>query len=121
PPAIAYAEWDNATPDAAVYKVIAWDGAEWVITEYGIAGPRVGYTPGANYIAGMSFPSPCVDDRVAVARNLDGLATVELFTTKAGVTTSRLLARSRTSILARPMFPAGRDDRVIAFDVTSYT
>jgi len=111
-PAVAYAEWDEATPDEATYKVTTLTGTT---TEYGIAGPRVGYSSAANYVAGMAFPNPCADDRVAVARVSEGTSTVELWVAGAGT----VLAESSTR-LVRPQFPAGRDDRVICSAVSYY-
>ncbi|WP_372595659.1 hypothetical protein, partial [Actinotalea sp.] len=115
--AVAYAEWDESTPDAATYYVTARSGTGWTTTEYGTAGPRLGYTDTANYIAGMAFPNPCIDDRVAVARQVDGLSSVDMYVGD----TSTQLAASATTRLARPAFPINGDPtRVIASDVSYY-
>lgn len=43
---------------------------------FGVAGPRVGYTADANYIAGMAFETPSVGRNVYVARQQSGVETV---------------------------------------------
>lgn len=115
-PAVAYAEWDEATPDAAEYRIVRSTGGSWVSTSYGLAGPRLGYTSAANYISGMAFPSPCPDDRVAIARYVDGVSTVEVVTADGALT----IADTTATRLARPFFPVGRTDRVICSNVSHY-
>jgi hypothetical protein len=114
-PAVAYAEWNQTDRPAATYKITQWDGTAWATTDYGTSGPRIGHIPAANYVAGMAFPNPCPDDRVAVARYLEGESSVELWID--GVV--EVLATSPTR-LVRPMFPAGRLDRVLCSDVSHY-
>ena len=119
-PAVAYAEWDESAPDDATYYVAQRVGSSWVTTSYGSAGPRLGFSAASNYIAGMSFPSPCPDDRVAVSREAGGLSSVELIVTTAGDLSAVVLASSDGTRLARPVFPSGRIDRVLASDVSYY-
>lgn len=117
PHAVAYAEWDNATPDDAIYYVTQLDGMEWVTTSYGIAGPRFGYNSGANYIAGMSFPDPCPRDVVAVANVTGNVSRVSVYTEG----TEKVLAQYTGSHrLIRPMFPTGYDDRLVFSQVMTY-
>lgn len=75
--AVAYAEWDETAPDAATYKVVTVnaDGSK-TTTDYGVAGPRVGYTEAANYIAGMAFETPSTRGRVITAHSSSGSESV---------------------------------------------
>lgn len=58
-PAVAHAEWKVSYPDAAMYCVTEIDAGGSLVTHaLGPAGPRVGYTPEANYIAGLAFEDP---------------------------------------------------------------
>ena len=71
-PAVAYAEWDVSAPDAATYYVTEFSTTDDLTThELGIAGPRVGYTPEANYIAGLAFEDPS-HHRVVLRASSDG-------------------------------------------------
>ena len=67
-PAVAWAEWSTATPDAATYKITEWDGSAWVTTDLGAAGPRFGYVATSNYLAGMWFTDPCPGRDVYLCR-----------------------------------------------------
>lgn len=55
--AVLYAEWDRATPDEAIYYVTSVVGGSVKTERVPVppAGPRIGYTPGSNYIGGGSF------------------------------------------------------------------
>lgn len=33
--------------------------SSWVTDDFDVAGPRIGYNQGSNYIAGMAYPQPC--------------------------------------------------------------
>lgn len=54
--------WTLQGADAVVQKTTAW-----TIDEFGIAGRRIGYTAGSNYVPGMAYPEPCFDDKVYAA------------------------------------------------------
>jgi hypothetical protein len=122
-PAVCYADWDETTPEAAIYRVTAFTGlGDQVTTTYGVAGVRLGYTAAANYIAGMSFPDPCEDDRVAVARvDVDGLSTVDVMEIGADGTTmlTTQITSDATNRLARPTWPRGSADLIVT-EVTHY-
>lgn len=77
--AVAYAEGAISTPDAWSYKLAEWDGTTWQVSDFGIAGARVGYTAAANYLPGMALPSPRYDRTVALARNGENGSTVEVW------------------------------------------
>lgn len=77
--AFAYAEGAISTPDSWSYKLAEWDGTTWQVSDFGIAGPRVGYTAAPNYLAGMALPSPRYDRIVTLARMGGSGSTVEVW------------------------------------------
>lgn len=121
-PAVAYAEWDETTPDEAVYKVTQLTASgEWTTRDYGTSGPRLGFSVGGNYIAGMAFPDPCPDDRVVVARKVGGMSTVEAYRTDDTGTFPLTLVEDGTFRLARPIVAKdGGPDRVVVSRVRHY-
>lgn len=116
---IAYAEWPAGLPDRATYKVLDLDTG--ITTDYGAAGSRFGYTPEANYLPGMCFDTPAHDDTVYLARNpAGGPATLERHWTQRGVATHAVLRSSETTVLTRPIAPAGGGPVLLYFDQTDY-
>lgn len=114
--AVAYAEWDNSNPDAATYYTYTEGESGWTVRSYGVAGPRVGYNATANYISGMSFPNPAVDDTVYVARYSAGRGLIEMFNSSG----RRILESSTAAHLIRPMSAIGDPEYVVAWSVHSY-
>lgn len=121
-PAIAYAEWPLSNPDAAVYKVAAFNGSAWIARDHGSAGPRFGYTDTANYIAGISFPDPCHRDIVLVAYRDAAAAedVLEEHATSAAGTRVKELARRKDGRIARPIVPVGGSPLCLYLSLTSY-
>ena len=122
PWAVSYSDWPVSNPDAAMQKVISWNGTSWVTNELVIAGPRVGYTAEANYTGTVAFPDPCYDDTVAVCyRDSSGTDHIEIRRTVKGVAKVYTLATSKTHRLVRPFFPAGAGSSVLIYsEVSSY-
>lgn len=103
-PAIAYAEWDAGDHDNAIYKVAVKSADGWSIREHGKSGRRFGHNTSSNYIAGISFPNPCHEDIVLIARqDHDGVDHVEEYAE--GTTT--ILKSERGSRFVRPIVPEG--------------
>lgn len=67
-PAIAYAEWPLNDPNDATYKIASFESGAWIVRDVVKAGKRFGYNAQANYISGISFPTPCLKDEVLITR-----------------------------------------------------
>lgn len=117
-PAVAFADWSEADPDGAVYRVLGSDGAGgWTLTELGEAGPRIGFSAVANYLPGLAFPDPAVDDTVAVARRVDGATTLTVVTDGTATT----FVPSTEQVWARPVFPVNdAHGHLVASHVLAY-
>lgn len=96
----------------------------WVTDEFGVSGPRFGYSAESNYIASMgSYPEPAYDDTVTLARRnaSDTESTVEEWRRDpaTGVYSGRVLMRSATK-LVRPMQPKGGGPTSLVTEFTRY-
>jgi hypothetical protein len=120
-PAVAYADWEIATPHLATYKVTTLTGTSRITREYGPAGPKFGYTDNSNYLASMGFPNPCPEDVVAVAAQVDGRDSVRIVRTdEAGSQFTTEVLASTTQRLVRPVFPVGSTDRLHVSRINFY-
>ncbi|BBC53810.1 hypothetical protein [Mycobacterium phage PP] len=127
-PAIAYADWAKATPDAATYKVMEFDGASWSTREYGTAGARIGYTAAANYIPGMAFESPS-NHRIVYTAHSDGTTeTLKRHHRDSGdndVATTLVSQPTASGRVARPYAPYSPGGKppfdVVYNNITSYS
>lgn len=118
-PRVAYAEWAAAAPDAAMYKV--YDVQAGTTKDIATAGTRFGYTAEANYLAGMCFESPAVDDTVYVARNLTVKTIERYWTGRGAVTMSKILAASTTTTPIRPLCAKNNGPALMFFDMRQYS
>lgn len=119
-PGIAYADWDMATPDLAVYRIVTLSGGARTIEDYGPAGPRFGYTDGSNYLASLSFPDPCPQDVVAIAAQIDGVDSVRVVRTDQGDQFTSTVLTSTTNRLIRPVWPRGTTTRLHVSRIDHY-
>lgn len=92
---------------------------------FGLAGPRVGYTAAANYIAGMAFETPSVNRAVYVARQDNGVEYVTRYRASgAGYDSGELLASGATEAgrYIRPYSPVnGGPVPTLYTQMTSYS
>jgi len=107
-PAVSYAEWDTQSPDTAIYRVVELGPDAGLYThDLGVAGRRVGYTPEANYIAGLAFEDPSRHRAVVCASGDGGVECIErVLLGDVGV--ARTLLRSQPTAegrLIRPVSP----------------
>lgn len=118
---IAYADYSNADPDNATYKITTIeDGGVTSTRAYGISGPRFGYVASSNYLPGMAFPDPCEVDEVVIARKTGAVSTVERAMWDGTNVVTTMLGQSYASRLARPMLPVGQSTRVLCSDIIWY-
>jgi hypothetical protein len=98
------------TVNSPTYSSVNYD-----TNDLGIAGPRVGYTAAANYIAGAAFENPSTMRRVITAHSDDGTETVKLWNVEAGEYVSETLLTKPTTEarIIRPYAPVnGRVDMI---------
>ncbi|WP_456786854.1 hypothetical protein [Cellulomonas sp. P5_C5] len=124
-PAVAYAEWPAGAADSATYYVIEKVGGSWrPRVSLGPAGPRVGYTAAANYLAGLAFENPSQDGVVIRATSLAGVDRVDRLwpVGGGGYSADAVLTQATTEgRLVRPYAPLnGGPVRVGAVNMTSY-
>lgn len=122
PPAIAHAAWETASPNDATYLTTEWDGSDWVDTARGPVGPRFGYNETSNYIPGMAFPDPCLDDVVLITRQVDGVDefVVQTRDSEGGVV-ERKLAEGEGYRIVRPQAIRGGGPYAMYGRIDSYS
>lgn len=96
-------------------------GGDWVTDEFGFAGPRMGYNPGSNYIAGVSYPDPAYDENLILARrnSANTESAVEEWRIVNGEYEARVLLTSANH-LVRPMLPKGGGPTPLISEITRY-
>ena len=111
-PAIAIAEWNIADTDNALYKVASLESGTWVIRNVVNAGKRFGYTSEANYLSGISFPNPCYQDELYVARydNANSQGVLERATLVDGEYVLEESVRVNKNHILRPINPENGGD-----------
>lgn len=79
----------------------------WETTSFGVSGPRIGYTPLANYVAGMAFENPSSARAVVTAHSGGGMETVRRWAAgEAGYESQDVLTRPTSeSRVIRPYVP----------------
>lgn len=101
--AIAYAEGSISAPDSWRYKIAEYIGGQWVVSDFGVAGPRIGFAATANYLGGMAFPAERHGRApVVLARNSGSGATIEVFRHNGTEWVGKTLAQGDK--FARPRF-----------------
>lgn len=96
---------------------------DWVTSEFGIAGERVGYSAEANYLAGMTRPNPSYDRAVIVARTDGTSDTVTVYRPAANGWQAETISTQPTTAgrLVRPYAPInGGPFRAVVTDMQSY-
>lgn len=94
----------------------------WATDSMGVAGPRVGYTPEANYIAGMVFENPSTMKRVITAHSASGTEILKLWNFVSGdyVATDLTTQPSATARIIRPFVPVNGRADMLAFNNMRY-
>jgi hypothetical protein len=72
-----------------------------LVTEYGISGPRVGYTDDANYVGGMSFQNPSSDRVVYTSHSGGGIETINKHLPNYGISKQLIQSKSSNGRLIR--------------------
>jgi hypothetical protein len=95
-------------------------GSSWTVRNYSESGQRVGYTPGANYIAGMAFPDPTYDGSFVLARVKNNISAVELHNTTPSSDSAIVSVTSSNNRLIRPSMARNSLGKTLYSIVSSY-
>ncbi len=117
---IAYADWERDKPDEAIYRTLVLQDGRWVVRDHGVSGERIGFTPEANYISGIAFPSPCETDTIYATRVSGSTSSVERIDVDGDGQVTTTIHLDADHRWARPVPPHEGGQSVIAYEIERY-